>query len=54
MWALGFVGYKSYVGCVLRSATSSYHLVCNGTEGKGTGSFCGMGLTNDVSKVWAC
>jgi len=51
---LGFVGYKSCIGRVLGSATSSYHLVCRGIEGKGIGNLCGLGLTNIVSKVWAC
>jgi hypothetical protein len=51
---LGFVGYKSCVGRVLGSATSSYHLACKGIEGKGIGNLCGLGLTNIVSKVRAC
>jgi len=51
-WA--FMGYKSSIGHVLGSVTSSYHLMCRGIEGKGTGSLCGLGLTNDESKVWAC
>ncbi len=54
MWALGFVGYKSCVGCVLGNATLSYYLTYGGTEGKGIGSLCGMGLISGMSKVWAC
>ncbi len=50
-WALGFVGYKSSVGYVLRSATSLYHLAYGGTERKGIGSLCGLGLTNGMSRV---
>jgi hypothetical protein len=52
-WVLGFVGYKSCVGRVLGSATSLYHLVCMGIEGKGIGNLCGLGLTSIVSKVQA-
>jgi hypothetical protein len=51
-WA--FVCYKISIGHVLGNVTSSYHLACGGIEGKGTGSLCGLGLTNDESKVWAC
>jgi hypothetical protein len=51
-WA--FMGYKSSIAHLLGSVTSSYHLTCRGIEGKGIRSLCGLGLTNDENKVWAC
>ncbi len=50
---IGLCGLQKLRWPHARSIISSYHLTCRGTEGKGTGSLCGLGLTSNVNKVWA-